>query len=393
MAKAMNYFYENLKNKTGEEIGELIEKTSSNFLFTTIYIGDEINAYKVFETLNARGVQLSSGDLLKNYIFTCIDEKGDTPESVIEEVEEKWSQIGSNIGNKSYAHYILAEWNSYNKLLRKKYLFKEICTKIKKKNEADDYLTRLEDNSRLYSALNNSEDEFWKDHENYIQIKKDISFLKLFNIKQPLSLLLISHIKQRENFTKILKWIIILSFRYNVIGNGHAGDQEKLYNEISLKINKHCKINEIKEKLLTLYPSDEKFKLNFTDKTMPTKQSNQKARYILARLEEKKSGSSIDETKLSLEHILPLNPNDKWCDEFGENWQLFNQRLGNMALVDNTQNKLLGQKDFSEKKKILNKTTYAINNLNDYKEWDSQTIESRQKAMAKLAAKLWSIDN
>jgi uncharacterized protein with ParB-like and HNH nuclease domain len=40
----------------------------SHCSFTTIFIGDELNAYKVFETLNARGVRLSSADLLKNYL-------------------------------------------------------------------------------------------------------------------------------------------------------------------------------------------------------------------------------------------------------------------------------------------------------------------------------------
>jgi hypothetical protein len=31
---------------------------------------NNLNAYKVFETLNARGVQLSTPDLLKNYLFS-----------------------------------------------------------------------------------------------------------------------------------------------------------------------------------------------------------------------------------------------------------------------------------------------------------------------------------
>jgi uncharacterized protein with ParB-like and HNH nuclease domain len=49
------------------KIGNVARKT----LFTTIFIGDELNAYKVFETLNARGVRLSSADLLKN-LFSIV---------------------------------------------------------------------------------------------------------------------------------------------------------------------------------------------------------------------------------------------------------------------------------------------------------------------------------
>ena len=393
MAKAMIFFYDKLKNKSGEEIGKLIEKTSNNLLFTTIYINDELSGYKVFETLNARGVQLSSGDLLKNYLFTLIDYRDDLPDTVITEIENKWSEIGNNIGDKSYTQYLLDEWNSYNKLVRKTMLFKNIRNEIKTRQEAEDYLDRLESNSVLYNALNNSEEKFWKDHQDYIQIKADLGFLTLFNIKQPISLLLSSYHKQPTHFSKILKWIKILSLRYNVIGGGYANEQEKLYNEISLKIRKNCGIDEIKRRLLCLYPDDNKFKLNFIDKKMPAQHSNKRSCYLLARLEEKKSGGSIDETSLTLEHILPLNPNDQWCDEFGDNWQVFNQRLGNMALVNNKENQSLGQKSFLEKKQMLSKTAYDINNIDDYNEWSSQTIASRQKRMANLAAQLWRIDD
>jgi uncharacterized protein with ParB-like and HNH nuclease domain len=41
-------------------------------LFTKIVVDNNLNAYKVFETLNARGVQLSTPDLLKNYLFSKV---------------------------------------------------------------------------------------------------------------------------------------------------------------------------------------------------------------------------------------------------------------------------------------------------------------------------------
>ena len=71
-------------------------------------------------------------------------------------------------------------------------------------------------------------------------------------------------------------------------------------------------INQVKEKVLQLYPTDEKFKQSFCDKSMKAEQSNKKARYILARLEEYLNKSSIDETALTVEHILPLKPKDYW---------------------------------------------------------------------------------
>ncbi len=392
MGKALTYFENILKKKTGQEIGAIIETISQNLLFTTIYIGDELNAYKVFETLNARGAQLSSGDLLKNYILSIIDKKGDTPEDVLDKFEEKWAQIGGDIGDNHYTDYILCQWNASHKLVRKTALFKKVREEITSAQEADQYLNTLAQHSQLYAALLNSDDEFWKDHKGYQSIKDDLAFLKLFNIRQPISLLFIAYIKHQEKFSAIVKWIKVFSFRYNVICREDAKYQERLYNDICWLINQEAKLDDVKQKIFTLYPTDEDFKQSFKNKTMPTQQSNKKARYILSRLAEDNS-NPIDETRLTVEHILPLSPSDEWQDDFGDHWEIFNQRLGNMAIVTNADNKELDQKNFMDKKAILLKTTHTINHsIQDFNEWSSQTIESRQTQLADKAVQLWRID-
>jgi len=392
MGKALTYFEKVLKQKTGEEIGRIIEIISQNLLFTTIYIGDELNAYKVFETLNARGAQLSSGDLLKNHIFSIIDSKEDTPDEVLDRLEQKWEAIGEDIGDNHYTDYILTQWNATHKIVRKTALFKNIRQEIKTTDQASGYLNTLAQNSQLYSALLNPDSEFWKEHSDYLRIKQDLEFFKLFNIKQPISLFYIAYLKKADDFTKILRWVKVLSLRYNVISRGHTGEQEDLYNSICLMINDGKSTSDVKQKLLGLYPDDEKFKQLFKDKTMPTQQSNKKARYLLARLSEQ-DGNPVDEATLTVEHILPLHPNEHWVDSFGDNWQLFNQRLGNMALVTKTLNKELGQQAFEEKQQLLKNTSFTVNaHLQEYDEWNSQTVQSRQGKLATMAAHLWRID-
>ena len=392
MKGAFEYFYQKFKEFKQDflKISSLIEKVSSDLLFTTIYIGDDLSAYKVFETLNARGVQLSSADLLKNYLFACVDTEGDIPDTVLTDLEERWDKIGSDLREKRYTDYILTEWNSRNRFTRHKELFKEIRNSIKGKQQANNYLIYLSEHSELYSALNDGDNEFWKDNPNCTSIKQDLNCLKLFNIKQPISLLFISYIKQKDNFSKILRWITIFSIRYNVIGREHAVEQESVYNKMCLKIEGGCTLVDIKNTIMTLYPNDDTFKNNFANKTIPTLQSNKKARYLLARLAEHNSRESINETLLTIEHILPLNPSPQWINSFGDNWESFKHKLGNMALVTPQENKDLGQKSFEDKKSILH-DTYSINNVDDYIEWSSQAVESRQAHLAKIATDLWKI--
>ena len=150
MRRAIDYFYKNLQNRQGEAIGKLVEKMSNQLLFTTIYIGDELNAYKVFETLNARGVQLSSADLLKNYLFSLIDSEDNIPDERLQELETKWEKIGDSIGDKYYTDYILCEWNSRHKMERRSNLFASISKEIKDSKSANDYLNLIFKNSDLY---------------------------------------------------------------------------------------------------------------------------------------------------------------------------------------------------------------------------------------------------
>ena len=54
----------------GAELARLISETMARRLvFIRITVEDALNAYSVFETLNARGPELTATDLLRSYIF------------------------------------------------------------------------------------------------------------------------------------------------------------------------------------------------------------------------------------------------------------------------------------------------------------------------------------
>jgi len=131
------WYYEKLKKeyKTGEELASFIDGIVDKLFFTVIKVTDQLNAFKVFETLNARGVQLSSSDLLKNYLFSVVDET--KPHiSEIEELENLWSGVVGKLGSLKFEDYLRYYWNSYNKTVRKNNLFKIIKKSIDNKEKA-----------------------------------------------------------------------------------------------------------------------------------------------------------------------------------------------------------------------------------------------------------------
>jgi uncharacterized protein with ParB-like and HNH nuclease domain len=78
----------------GVTLAQLVESMSDRLFFTVITVTDELNAYKVFETLNARGVRLSATDLLKNYLFSVLH-RGEQHEHEMKTLEDRWESSGS----------------------------------------------------------------------------------------------------------------------------------------------------------------------------------------------------------------------------------------------------------------------------------------------------------
>ena len=72
MRECFNWYYDRIKKEfnTGESLAAFIDNIVDKLFFTVIEVTDQLNAFKVFETLNARGVKLSPSDLLKNYLFS-----------------------------------------------------------------------------------------------------------------------------------------------------------------------------------------------------------------------------------------------------------------------------------------------------------------------------------
>jgi len=59
------------EGQSGAEPARFIDTAADRLVFTVISVTDELNAFKVFETLNARGVRLSSTEKAKPGSLPC----------------------------------------------------------------------------------------------------------------------------------------------------------------------------------------------------------------------------------------------------------------------------------------------------------------------------------
>ncbi|MCF7919802.1 MAG: DUF262 domain-containing HNH endonuclease family protein [Candidatus Cloacimonetes bacterium] len=397
MKQAFEYYYKQIRTEIGMDglkITTFIEKIADILLFTKISVSDQLNAFKVFETLNARGVKLSATDLLKNYFFSIVNNEQEN-NIELDQLDKRWNKLIETLGSESFPEFLRIYWNSTHKIVRKTNLFKTIRKSVIDRNGVYSLIEQMEEYSGIYLALNDPSDELWDKEQS-----RQINLLKMFNVKQPQVFLLAAYFKlSKGEYTDLLRYTVVLSFRYNVICRLHAGEQEEHYNKLALDISTSpSDLKKIKKWLLHIYPDDVTFYHEFCNKELKTTYSRNKkiVKYILCQLEMNLENKELDyeSEEISIEHILPENPSDNWEDNEEFNSDKNKYRLGNYTLLEIKKNRNAGNDSFDEKLLSYEKSSYKITQrlAKLYTDWNMEAIERNQKSMAQSAKTIWKIN-
>ena len=378
----------------GKNIASLIDSMSDRLFFTVITVTDQLNAYKVFETLNARGVRLSATDLLKNYLFSLLHREGQH-EAELRSLDDRWEQIVGRLGAESFPDFLRAHWISRRTFVRQSDLFKTIRGQVTGRQDVFNLLQDMEEDMDAYLALTQPDASEWPQ-----SLRTFARNLRMFSVRQPLPLLLAGRRRLDEvEFEKLLRAIVMISFRYNVIGNLQTSVQERTFHAEAVRIarKEHRKLAEILEGLRSVYPSDDRFRSAFAEKSISVKQTRNRriVRYLLCEIERQTSGSVIDfeSSKISLEHICPTNPDNGWEQFTDEEVDALSSRLGNMLLLEEGPNRNVGNAEYDVKRAAYGSSGYEStrNVAEDYDEWTPERIDARQSAMARLATGIWRV--
>ncbi|EQA6241835.1 DUF262 domain-containing protein [Enterobacter ludwigii] len=393
--KCFDFFCKKDYGKTGAEIAQFIADFSSSMIFTKIIVQDDLNAYKVFETLNARGVQLSTPDLLKNYLFSIVTKDDQIGEEELNDLDEQWSEMIVQLGESNVSDYIRYHYNSQRRMVTKNNLFSSMRKILTKPEEAYQYLKSLIDYSPIYASLINPNDAWWGDQDvKYRNVLHYLNGIRLFNIKQPLTIFLAAFGNfSPEEFVKLVRYIYILSIRYNIICHLSPSEQENIYNQIANKVynREFLRASHVKnsEEFKRLYPDDNTFFNAFEFHRMPSRQTAKKIRFLLSEIEGY-LGNPCDYEKTILEHICPYHPEKDWSGSFGEGINDVKDRLGNMILMDKDN---LKRSSFEEKKKEYTKSGYKLAlKVTEYAEWNLESVNDFQKWMSQQAVNVWKVD-
>ena len=399
MNRAFGYFRNELSAyKSGEALAGVLNAIIDGFLFTAITVSDDVNAYLVFETLNARGMQLSIPDMFKSYLISTLAENQKLDDSVFDDFDEEWEDILGQLRRRDFADFLRCHMAMRNELQPKHNLYRSLRNEVIGTNDVMPYLQELTRSAPIYAALQNHKDDFWIEYDEgrYAGVRDYLEVLFLFNIKTPLSLLMAVYTQfDAADFIKVLEWIVIISIRYSVICGKPAPKLGKVYNIIANGVMRgEFSPAETAGHLRSVYPEDDDFRNSFIWKVIPMSSGgSRQIMFLLRKLERHLSGADeAPAVNLTIEHVLPRNPGEEWQDAFGpDNWRSAADRLGNMAILPGSRN--MSQEPFEEKRRLLLESGYRINrHIAGYTEWNMESLEDHQRWLADQARNVWCSD-
>lgn len=354
----------------------------------------------LFKTINARGLELTQGDLIKNELCHNI-----IPYE-LDEAIDNWDEIRSRIerNNGNLDVFLFHYLNSIDEcqLLRQQLDKRRGIEKWEKKNyppAPEKYVFEIY--GELISTVGSQKfiEDLLLASNNYIGFinppnsKIFLNSLKAMSVNKCFPLLLTAIRKLNgENFDKVCKAVDSLTFRHSILRKDPK-ELERFYYQIGELIVDDSQIENVigKIKEHQNFREEDKFKEEFIFSSV----KGSVAKMILDRITRKHSESVDWSNKdVHIEHIMPQKPMGEWKELYDKDefeYKDYLNRLGNLTILQDKKNIRAKNKDFKDKKEYYKESRLTITkNLVDYSKWDYNEIVERQKYLYEQSRDLWN---
>lgn len=397
-----NSFKEWLDELTKNEFNSFYYKLMDRVSVIRLDVYQAKDAYKLFETINNRGLSLTSTDIIKNFLLGHASSFDD---DVLEKVKDNWKDIiitldGINT-DEFFRHYMCAQlgqkitYTYLNDRFKKHYVeLVEGCeglpeyrvyahVVIKNEEDEEDELDDLDvdedfEDEDLENEISNKENSkesqvkispvlFTRKLADYAKTYANIRNRKFSNQKINNAIYDLQRIKSVPSYTfllelfyrdnvsdsdklKILNMIAVFMLRRHICSR-RTGVLDDIFSDLVQTLEKENIVQEVRKRLIRDLPGDDEFKLNFSKADF--RRSTNRAKYVIEQFEynlhQTKGEFTINSgTQVHLEHIIPQTITTKKSKrEFGD-WEEYlgpDAKLLHKEIVDTIGNyTLLGQK-------------------------------------------------
>lgn len=354
-----------------------------------IIVEEGVDGFRVFETLNARGIPLEQHELLKNYLHSYLRTK-----SNMQLLESSWNSIIENVTFDGIDHFsmFISHYctHCYGKTKKNKE-FDEVRKRTDKK-DVKNLLISLTKNSKYYSyfidPVKMRKEEYYSEGVNI-----SLEYFKKLNIRQvrPLLLSLFEKVEEKsivnEEFAECLRIMETFYFIYSTVLKNTTNIIDNTINNLAKKIH-DCKKEKWSEELikeLSKFVSEKEkiiecfSTIGFSNKNKKFKNTSNKraVNYVFTKFERYYDVNDENVAKISsIEHIMNDDKDIDYCSY-----------IGNLLPISSRLNHKIDSKPFADKiiwykRSKLNSVKIFVDEYSGHESWCEEDIKKRGKKLA-----------
>ncbi|WP_345047448.1 DUF262 domain-containing protein, partial [Streptomyces rameus] len=376
-------------------LDSLRECLINGLVFVEIQTPSSSDANEVFETINSRGKDLSTVDLVRNFLM----EKS-TSEHEKHRVNDAWRSLLDGFDRREEIEKFLRHfWVSKHGDVKSHSLYttirRDLSSHFDKRPQVygvGAFSAELEGAAGRYAELINGS-------TGVAEFDAALNEIRAMSADALYPLLLSASGRQQySQLQPLVEASISYYVRWTVVGRRESTLLEENVFSAAKELARGANLDGVLHKVLGWIPDDETFKSDFLEASIP-KQSQ--ARYLLAQIEQYlriendiREEVVLGDGKVHVENIYPQKPEKELKLEDHDDWV---SRLGNLTLLAGKKNQAQANLSFPEKADVYTGSALLISSRTNIQElWDGQNwawrvdgIKARQARLAEYALKVW----
>ena len=422
-----------------EKIGSFLYRLKNQAIVIRLDVSEAKDAFKLFETINNRGLRLSPTDIIKNFLL------GNAARFSVEALDAaraSWATLIKHLDGTSsdafFRYYLMAQLHTRVTASEVVAEFKEIFMKHVAEAAAlperhlysdvdeneDDEQEELSEGGSSDAKAASSEVVSFNDFLNKLvvsakvygelvliktkapKIDRHLRNLKMIKAVQTYGFLM--HLRvggcPDQKFLEVLKLTESFVLRRHICRE-RSNDTEALFARLC-GVKPSSPLEDVRTGYRDLCPSDEKFRDEFAVANFPANLID-RARYCLEQIENHKHGEHdelqvLGAEDVHVEHIIPQRIKTKkakeefgdWTAYLGANSEALHSkylaRIGNLTLFAGVLNIGASNNPFSNKKHAYKESGILIaKELVAYPKFNFKSVDKRSLELAVIAVSLW----
>lgn len=394
-----------------DRLQDIKDKILENSVVIHIVCDDLEEAFQLFEVLNDRGKELAIGDYLRSTTLELLEGR----EEDQEQVSSCWDQV---LGNSNAEKYIKAYLSSHVATIKNRNVHRQFQKKFfpmdgendGQKLDVKNRVINLKDMYEVYESILEGNYPYSNPQANSWEKNRLSLLIKQLDHKLCIPFLLaIFECGSEEDFKNSIQLIEKFVFRYITVSGLRANRLSNIY-KIQIQYMRQTQsfsIENFKRELANILESycGEQVFIEGLERTFIYKNdtnSRKKIRYFLTtiedyygwyhdskRIEIPKPNMSIQYNldNIEIEHIYPQNASNEKIE-----LESVKHNIGNLTFWSPYDNKVASNSSFNEKKPFYKNSNIAFNRLlEEYDEWNLETLQRRTELYKDIANKVFSL--